>query len=176
MLVNDGRDHGPVYNNNGDLVHILGKSKMDWTPPARIESMFSGHFDPIYKNKRIEWVKKEDIKDIHCEVAKSKSVYVSSTGDVFPCCYTGINPSEYRNNSDQGYSMEQISRIMSKNNALEYDLATCIEWFDQIEASWSKDSFEDGRLLTCNQSCGGSNLRPLFHVKEAEMYHNDAAS
>jgi hypothetical protein len=173
-LINDGRDTGPVYNNNGDLVHVIGASKIDWVPPARIESLLDGSFNPIYKSKRIDWVKKEDIKDIHCEVAKSRSVYVSSTGDVFPCCYMGFNPAEFRNNSDQGYSMEQINRIMSKNNALEYDLATCIKWFDQVEDSWGKDSFDGGRLLTCNQVCGGSNLRPQFHVKEAEMYHNPA--
>ena len=171
-LINDGRDNGPSYNNNGDLVYVLGGPSMKWEPPARIEPLLDGSFNPIHKNNRIDWVKKENIKDIHCEVAKSKSIYVSSTGDVFPCCYMGFNPAEFRNNSDQGYSMEQISRIMSKNNALEYDLATCIEWFDQIEDSWSKDSFEGGRLLTCNQSCGGSNLRPQFHVKEAEMYYN----
>jgi hypothetical protein len=53
--------------------------------------------------------------------------------------------------------MEQIDRIMSKNNALEYDLATCIEWFDQIAASWNIDSFENGRLLTCNKTCGSVN-------------------
>jgi MoaA/NifB/PqqE/SkfB family radical SAM enzyme len=176
LLVNDGRDHGPVYNNNGDLTHVIGKSMMNWEPPARVESSLDISFNPIYKNRRVEWVKKENVKEIHCEVAQSKSVYVSSTGDVFPCCYMGFNPAGYRNNTDQGYSMEQISRIMSKNNALEYDLATCIKWFDQIEASWSKNSFEDGRLLTCNRSCGGSNLRPQFHVREAEMYHNTSVS
>lgn len=172
-LVDDGRNTGPVYNNNGDLVHVLGESTIDWRPPARIESMLEGHFSKTYESKRITWVNKEDVKHISCEVAKSKSIYVSSTGDVFPCCYTGLNPAEFRNNSDQGYSMEQISRIMSNNNALEHDLATCIKWFDQIENSWSQDSFEDGRLLTCNQVCGGSNLRPKYHVKETEMYYND---
>lgn len=169
-LIHDGRDNGPAYNNNGDLAHVIGV--IDWDPPARIESLLTGNFSPEHHSRRIEFVKKEQVKDIHCEVAKSRSVYVSSTGDVFPCCYMGLNPASYRNNSDVGYAMEQINQIMSKNNALEYNLATCIEWFDQIESSWSKESFDDGRLLTCNQSCGGSNLRPQFHVKEAEMYHN----
>ena len=69
--------------------------------------------------------------------------------------------------------MEQIDRIMTKNNALEYDLATCIEWFDQIESSWQIDSFENGRLLTCNKSCGGGKPRH-FGVKSAKVYHNTA--
>lgn len=176
FLVDDGRDNSPVYNNAGDLTHIIGKSIINWVPPARVESLLDRSFNAIYKNDRVGWVEKENIKHINCEVAQSKSVYVSSTGDVFPCCYMGLNPAEFRNNTDIGYSMEQISSIMSKNNALTYDLATCIDWFDQIESSWSKDSFEDGRLLTCNKTCGGSNLRPQFHVKQAEMYYNTAVN
>ena len=172
-LVHDGRDVGPVYDNNGDLIHTIGSDRIDWVPPARIESLLEVHFDEKFKSNQIIWVKKEEIKEIHCEVAVSKSVYVSSTGDVFPCCYMGISPAENRNNTSHGYAMEQISQIMAKNNALEYDLATCLDWFDQIESSWNKDSFENGRLLTCNQTCGGSNLRPQFHVKEAEMYYNE---
>lgn len=171
-LINDGRDKGPVYDNDGNLLHIIGASVIDWVPPARIDALLIGNFSPTYQSNRINFVKKEQIKDIHCEVAQSLSIYVSSTGDVFPCCYIGLNPASFRNNSDVGYAMEQINQIMSKNNALEYDLATCIEWFDQIEASWSKDSFDSGRLLTCNKTCGGPNQRPQFHVKEIEMYYN----
>jgi len=172
-LINDGRDIGPVYNDQGDLQYTIGEARIDWQPPARIEPLLEMNFDEKFKGNQIIWVKKEEIKEIHCEVAVSKSVYVSSTGDVFPCCYMGINPAEYRNNTSHGYSMEQINQIMAKNNALEHDLATCIAWFDHIESSWNKDSFENGRLLTCNQSCGGDNQRPQFHVKEATIYYND---
>ena len=172
-LVYDGRDSGPVYNNNGDFAYLIGPDKIDWTPQPRIEQVIEHNRKT---DARIQWVQKEEIKDIHCEVSKSKSIYVSSTGDIFPCCYMGFNPAEYRNNSDHGYAMEQIGLIISKNNALEHDLATCIEWFDQIEASWNKDSFENGRLLTCNQTCGGTTQRPQSGVREVESYHNEVST
>ena len=173
MVVNDGRDTGPVYNHKGDLIHLIGEPKMNFVPSKRVESALAHHSSPQYRSTQIEWVNKSEIKDISCEVSKSHSVYVSSTGDVFPCCYTGLNPARYRNNTDIGYSMEQINHIMTRNNALEYDLATCIEWFDQIEASWSIDSFDKGRLLTCNNTCGSSVDRAKFHVKQVVAYKNN---
>jgi MoaA/NifB/PqqE/SkfB family radical SAM enzyme len=173
MAVNDGRDTGPVYNNNGDLIHIIGESKINFVPSPRVESALERTSSPKYQSMRKMWVDKSEVKDISCEVAKSRSVYVSSTGDVFPCCYTGLNPARYRNNTDIGYSMEQINHIMTRNNALEHSLATCIEWFDQIEASWNIDSFDNGRLLTCNNTCGSSK-RDKFHVKDVVMYNDNA--
>jgi hypothetical protein len=174
FLINVGRDRGPVYNKTGDLEGVIGASKIDWTPPPRVDSLLDRHLNPEFVNDRITWIQKEHVKEIHCQVARSLSVYVSSTGDVFPCCYTGLNPSQYRNNTDVGFSMEQIDRIMTKNNALEYDLATCIEWFDQIESSWQIDSFENGRLLTCNKSCGGVDQPSHFRVASAKLYNNTA--
>lgn len=171
FLMNDGRDNGPVYNKTGDFVGVIGASKIDWTPPPHVESLLDRHSNPAFKNDRITWVQKEPVKEIHCEVAQSLSVYVSSTGDVFPCCYTGMHLSR-KNNTDIGFGMEQIDRIMTKNNALEYDLATCVEWFEHIESSWQIDSFENGRLLTCNKSCGGIDQPLQFGVKAATIYNN----
>jgi len=49
----------------------------------------------------------------------------------------------------------QISDIMFENNALKYDLEHCIQWFNNIVKSWDIPLCEDGRLLQCNQTCGG---------------------
>jgi len=175
IIVDDGRDNGPVYNNNGDLVYIIGESKINFTPEKHVQSPLYHSDSPQHRENRMKWVNKSEIKNIKCEVAGSLSIYVSSTGDVFPCCYTGLNPARYRNNTDIGYSMEQINHIMTRNNALEYDLATCIEWFDQIEASWGIDSFENGRLLTCNNACGNNSDKNFkFHVKEVVVYNDNA--
>jgi hypothetical protein len=81
-LINDGRDRGPVYNNTGDLVGVIGVSKIDWTPPPRVELLLDRNLNPKFKNDRITWIQKEHVKEIHCQVARSLSVYVSSTGDV----------------------------------------------------------------------------------------------
>ena len=83
---------------------------------------------------------------ITCSVKAEKSIYVSSTGDVYPCCHTGDTVNNRKN--------WQIKNLTHENNALEYSLEHCIKWFDAIETSWEKSSWEQGRLITCNNVCG----------------------
>lgn len=170
LLVDDGRDNGPVFNKDKELVYLIGPSKWGDSKNISFDVMLRGHTDPsLAENRQKSWVKNIPIKNITCEVAVSKSIYVSSTGDVFPCCYTGFNPRSYRNNSDHGYGMQQINEIMVENNALIHDLEHCIQWFDQISQSWAKNSFDQGRLVTCNQQCGGSLKIDTHHVREATL-------
>jgi hypothetical protein len=44
--------------------------------------------------------------------------------------------------------------MIKNNNALELSLEECIQWFNRVEESWSKDTFENGRLVCCNDNCG----------------------
>ena len=177
LLVDDGRDNGPVYNINGDLSHVIGSSKLGFTPSQRIEPALEGPTSQRFKHRGLAiWLKEIPVSNITCEVKQSLSVYISSTGDVFPCCYIGLNPASYRNNSVIGYSMEQIAQLISNNNALEHGLATCIEWFNQIEKTWDIPTFEQGRLITCNQTCGGPSRLDSFHVKNATYTDNISRS
>lgn len=171
LLVDDGRDSGPVYNNNGELEFIIGPSKIGYTPmPYNVA--IDGHTNPARKINRLQTADNViPIKKINCEVARDLSLYVDSTGDIYPCCYVGLSPKTFRNNSDVSDELEQIAKIIKKNNALQYSLAECIEWFDAIEQSWSKQSFSEGRLMVCNRSCGSDSdidyTRNQFHVKDS---------
>ena len=49
---------------------------------------------------------------------------------------------------------EQLIPLIKENNALEYSLEHCIEWFNQVEDTWSRPSIAAGRLYTCVNSCG----------------------
>ena len=177
VLVDDGRDNGPVYNTNGDLTHIIGASKLNWPPSPRIEAALEVHIGQQFKNTNPAiWFKEIPVANITCKVKKSRSLYIASNGDVFPCCYIGLSPTSYRDNAVGGYSMEQIAPLVSNNNALENDLAQCIEWFNQIEKTWDIPTFEQGRLITCNQSCGGPSRLDSFHVKKAAYTDNTSVS
>jgi hypothetical protein len=48
----------------------------------------------------------------------------------------------------------QLVKIVKKNNALEYDLEECIQWFNSIEESWKLESVDQGKLYNCVISCG----------------------
>lgn len=172
LSVDDGRNTGPVYNNDGSLSHIIGASKLGFTPVQHVSAVIGHRDHTLDKNFFTTILKQVPVSNITCEVKQSRSVYISSTGDVFPCCYTGLNPANYRDNNLLGYSMEQINNIMSNNNALTHSLSTCIEWFNRIEETWNIASFDQGRLVACNQACGGTSRLDSFHVKEAEFIDN----
>jgi MoaA/NifB/PqqE/SkfB family radical SAM enzyme len=144
-LVDDGRDTGVAVNKKGEVVNVIGN-------PQKI------NFEEILESKKHDEVLLEDIKPIKktisCEVKKSKSLYVTSTGEVYPCCYTGFYPRTYGHGQYYQVVNKQLNDIIKPNNALERPLEECIEWFNDIEKSWSIDKFEDGRLVVCNDYCG----------------------
>jgi sulfatase maturation enzyme AslB (radical SAM superfamily) len=148
-LVNHGRDQTPVYNSRGELTHVIGTPKQT-------------EFKILFDSRKTDEVLLEDItpsrapKPIACQIQKNKSVYVSSTGDVYPCCFLGFNPSTYGHGNYHQAANKQVKSILKNNNALENDLESCIDWFVTVEKSWKISTFEQGRLVICNDVCGQS--------------------
>ena len=146
-LVDHGRDNGPVFNRDGSLERVLGN--------------FSGstelsHYTDIIQNGDIliEDIVDQPKKSIKCKSISNNSIYISSTGDVYPCCFMGFSPNTYGKGRWHQPVNKQISTLAVKNNALEYSLKECVEWFNQIPGCWNKKTFEDGRLIVCDASCG----------------------
>jgi sulfatase maturation enzyme AslB (radical SAM superfamily) len=146
-LVNHGRNTAPVYDKNKNLSHVIGS-------PAITE------FEILWKRRTTDEVLLEDIlldrkeSDISCQVKKKKSLYISSTADVYPCCFLGFNPKKYGHGNYHSVANAQFRDAIQKNNALKYSLAECIEWFSYIENSWKIPTFAQGRLVICNDVCG----------------------
>lgn len=147
QLVNAGRNTGPVFDKHGKLIHTLGN--------------YSGetNFEILFYKKKTDLVLLEDIEPknksgIQCWAKDSKSIYISSTGDVYPCCFTGFNPKFYGHGDYHQAVNAQIAPLIKNNNALTYTLIECLEWFNEVERSWSIDSFENGKLICCNDNCG----------------------
>lgn len=147
-LADQGRDTAPVFNKNGQLTHILGN--------------YTGEreFPVLFHSKTTDEILLKDITSsrvilpIECAVKKSRSVYIAANGDVSPCCHTGFYPHTYGRGQYHQATNSQLKPIMQKNNALTYSLEECIEWFSEIEKSWSIPTFEQGRLVICNDVCG----------------------
>jgi sulfatase maturation enzyme AslB (radical SAM superfamily) len=146
-LVDHGRNQGPVFDKNKKLVHIMG-------------NLVSTNFDSLLKSRKSDEVLLEDItrgrkeSPISCQVKKDRSVYISSTGDVYPCCYLGFNPQSYGHGNYYQVTNAQVLPLIQKNNALQYALSECIVWFNQVENTWNIPTFEQGRLIICNDVCG----------------------
>jgi len=41
-----------------------------------------------------------------------------------------------------------------ENNALQFPLEHCLEWFDAVEETWQKESIAAGRTYQCVNTCG----------------------
>lgn len=145
-LVDHGRNSTPVFDKNRQLTHIIGSPRvtdfqqlMDWRKhgPALAGIIASTR-----------------IKNISCVVKKTKSVYVSSTGHVYPCCYLGFSPETDFGGIHHKSVNAQLRPLIKHNNAIEHGLSESIQWFNEVEKSWDIDSFENGRLIMCNDTCG----------------------
>ena len=149
VLIDQGRDTAPVFNRHGNLVHVMGN--------------YTGerNFEILFHKKKTDHVLLEDItanrapaSSISCETKNLKSIYVSATGDVSPCCYTGFYPKTYGAGQYHQAANAQLIPLIVKNNALEYSLQECIEWFKSVEKSWKIPNYEQGRLVICDNNCG----------------------
>ena len=149
QLIQHGRDTAPVFDADGRLVHVMGN--------------YTGerNFDILFYKKKNDQILLEDIlngrepaKTISCETKNLKSIYISANGDVSPCCYTGFYPKTYGHGQYHQAANAQLIPLMAKNNALEYPLQECVEWFKSVENSWKIADYEQGRLVICDDNCG----------------------
>ncbi len=148
-LIQHGRDTAPVFDQHGRLVHVMGN--------------YTGerNFDVLFYKKKNDQILLEDIltdcepaKTISCETKNLKSIYISATGDVSPCCYTGFYPKTYGHGQYHQAANAQLIPLIAKNNALEYPLQDCIEWFKSVENTWKISDYQQGRLVICDNNCG----------------------
>jgi MoaA/NifB/PqqE/SkfB family radical SAM enzyme len=148
-VIRGQRDTAPVFDQHGNLSHILG----DYQGETEFEILF-------YRKKN-DTVLLEDIitdrkpkRKISCETKELKSIYIAANGDVSPCCFTGFFPRTYGHGQYHQAANGQLAPLISRNNALEYTLEECIKWFSSVEKSWAIDSYEQGRLVICDDNCG----------------------
>lgn len=153
-LVDHQRDVGPVYNSSGELVHIMKPAEWE---KRNMPTVFAEAIE-FKKTKKVGIAQIQlDVKPrILCKVSNKnvQSLYVSSTGHVYPCCWLGLSPETYGHGNFIQGANAQLRPLVSENNALEYSLDHCIKWFEQVKESWTKKTINDGHLIHCNSNCG----------------------
>jgi len=155
-LLDDGRDSGPVYDRAGDYLYKLGDDpnfkNMEY--PSRIEKWYSWSKNGSLPENRLEQYKTIPIKQtVDCYSTKNKEIYVTATGEVYPCCWLGFYPKqEYRHTWQQDNMF--LKDMVVNNNALDTSVKESIEWFNAVERSWNKKAYTEGRLFKCDEYCG----------------------
>jgi len=148
-LIDGGRDTAPVFDQNGNLSRVLGN--------------YTGEtdFDKLFASKTQDDILLEDIlpgrtpsNNLTCETVERNSIYIAANGDVSPCCYMGFYPETYGKGQYHQAANAQILPLIMENNAVEYSIEHCIKWFTGVEQKWQEKSYENGRLVICDDNCG----------------------
>jgi len=142
----DGRESTPVYTRDGEFSHQIGKP-FDSTIP-QIRDLLTSH---------ITWFDAKTVKvdrditplNLRCIHKVNREIYIAADGSVYPCCFLGFYPATMKHPGNS-----QLLPMVKENNALEYDLEHCMQWFEQVEESWKQESIAQGRLYTCVNTCG----------------------
>ena len=143
--INDGRNNGPVYTRTGDFSHWIGEP---WDGPPPSQEMIQSHIS-WYDVNTVKLSKDITPVNIGCNHKRNKELFIAANGEIYPCCYLGYYPLTMHHPGN-----EQLKPLVQKNNAKEYSLEECIQWFDRIEETWNNPSIAQGRLYTCVNTCG----------------------
>lgn len=139
-LVDHGRSNSPVFNKKKQLTRIIGQvSESDF------EVLQQTRFDP----KII--IPTRSTTAITCKAQVKKELYISSTGDVYPCCFMGYYPNTFEHGMNTHYGLvnKELAPLAKNHNALQHSLEECISWFNSITPTWDSEP-----LRICNDSCG----------------------
>jgi MoaA/NifB/PqqE/SkfB family radical SAM enzyme len=149
QTVDHGRNIGPVFDKHGNYTHTIGS--------------YSGstEFKVLFHKKKTDEVLLEDIidvrapsKSVRCFSVTNRSIYIAANGDVSPCCWTGFHPKTFGRGEYHQALNAQLSPLISNNNALENSLETTIKWFENVKQQWNNKTFQEGRLVVCDDNCG----------------------
>jgi len=139
----DGRDAGPVYTRTGEFSHWLGPAGD--VPP--IKDMLQSHIT-WFDSKTVKIKKDTPELNLRCRHKVAREIYLAADGTVYPCCYLGFYPLSMNHPGNK-----ELAPMVTENNALEYSLEHCLEWFESIEQAWSNSSIAQGRPYQCVSTC-----------------------
>ena len=152
-ILDDGRNSGPVYDKEGNFAYSIGNN---FEYPPRVETWKEWSYRGDMPAVRLERYKSIPIKaKIDCYTKKFSQVYITATGEVYPCCWLGFFPKIEHRHPWQRDNMF-LQNLVKNNNALEVGLEQAIKWFNSVEKSWDIQSYNQGRLYKCDNQCGSN--------------------
>lgn len=144
-LVDAGRDTTVVFTRDKKLSYVIG----DYTGSTDYETLYDQYqqyiSDPDVTLKKIAIEERE----ISCYAKKHQEIYIAANGEVYPCCWLGFYPLSRQGNP----STFQLRPLIKENNSLDYGVEHAINWFNEIERTWST-TVAEGKIYTCNETCG----------------------
>ena len=145
-----GRDKQEVLDIQGNLEYFLEKTEEPQYQNTSLEK------EEQLKNKHGNLDRYLDRSKINCKVANEKSIYISSEGLVFPCCWTANQMYLWYNRNTQINKMLEQNGGKEQINAKTKSVKEIVNgnFFRSIAGSWQKPSCSDGKLKVCAKMCG----------------------
>lgn len=140
------RNRMPVFGPDQQLRYVIGGYDSDTDFEYLKHHYFTrDHWQDMEYSVPAETIQCKAIGD-----GRDHSIYITSNGEVYPCCWLGFYPLT----NDTRLGNLQIRSMIRNNSALEHGIPRAIEWFSKISQSWQLATVHQGRIDTCNTTCG----------------------
>lgn len=142
----DGRSSTPVFSRTGQFSHTIGADATYHSSPD-IKPLLHNHIS-WYDAKTIRHEKDTATLNIQCIHKRQREIYIAADGSVYPCCFLGFYPGQMHHPGNN-----ELQHLVKDNNALQYPLEHCLNWFDSVEHTWAQPSISQGRTYQCVVTC-----------------------
>lgn len=129
------RNRGPVFDRTGKKIHVIQQDQ-DHMPDQISDQWVQ---DQLQKEAEKD-LRTSSTVNISCWAKRNHSVYVAADGHVYPCCWVGFNPPQYRPLTTHRLWNEEMINIIEHNHAPTVGLHAAVEWFDRLAESWQSSS------------------------------------
>lgn len=136
-LIDHGRDAFPVFDQKKNFLYSIGQHNQ----PVDFTELHHRYIDSTVNG----YVPSVVVDSVDCSVKKKRSVYITATGEVYPCCWLGFYP---RTMWQMGNS-QIVPLLPANNNANQQGIESAIQWFDQVAETWTIQP-----LTACKINCG----------------------
>lgn len=148
----EGKDQQEVWSRNGAIEYYIEKPSL---PQYQNDSLQK---ETALIDQYGSMANYLDAAAIQCKVVQDKSIYISSEGLAFPCCWTANQLYIWY----WGHKQSEIWRLIDDDtdnvNAKLQPLEEIVvgTYFKRIYDSWYKPSVNEGKLRVCAKTCGAS--------------------
>ena len=146
------KDQQEVHNRKGELEYFLEKPLNEQYQNQSLKK----EQGLLEKHGSLESYLNQT--QVDCKTLNEKSLYISSEGLIFPCCWTAnqLYVWYFEKEASPVWKLLKANGGKGSINALEQPIEQVLqgEFFEGLQQSWQKESIKCGKLKVCAKTCG----------------------